>query len=78
MKYPHHLSDEFDCIKALEQLERERKSFLGEQTILVRGMHRTNISCTGFMQANPDLQLAYAAHNGMFPDTGHAPQYEDE
>lgn len=77
MKYPYRLSNEADCQQILDDLERERKRIAGENTILVRGMHRTNITCTGFMQANPNLQLAYAQHNGMFPDTGNLPDYEE-
>jgi hypothetical protein len=77
MKYPYRLSDEADIQRIMESLERERKRIAGEQTMLVRGMHRTNITCTGFMQANPDVQLAYAQHNGFFPNTGEDPDYDE-
>lgn len=74
MNYPYRLSDEYDCCAALIELERQRKSELGEQMMELRGLHRTNVTCTGFMQANPNLQLAYADINGLFPNTGEPPE----
>jgi hypothetical protein len=77
MKYPYRLSDEYDCCAALIELESQRKSEAGHQRQLVRGLHRTNITCTGFAQANPNIKLAYAECNGMFPTTGEPPDPDE-
>ena len=77
MKYPFALSDECDVGKALERLDSMYKSELGAAEGPVRNLHNCTVSLTGFMGSNPNAQIAYAAQNGFYPDTGQWP-YEDE
>lgn len=62
---PKGLSNELDTRMILQFLEEEREKEFLRQYGAVGNLYRTETSCTGFMNSNPNAQIRYAVENGL-------------
>ena len=60
------ISNAMDTRMILQHIEEERDREFHRAYGAVSRLHRTDITCSGFMGSNPNDQIHFAAENGLF------------
>lgn len=57
----------YDTLRILNDLKQKRESEFRSTRGATASLYRADVSCTGFMDSDPNAQILFAAEQGLIP-----------